>query len=187
MSLVEHTNRELELLEAEGEDSDYIASLRTAVAGFTSYDGHSGASLLLAVDQLSALIRQEALTPLTSDPAEWRDASPESGYPIWQNRRDSRAFSKDGGKTWRMMTGKSSADDPWRVEEFLALPDVCFVLPCTNDDIDVRGPVWLRDGKIAKACVEHWEGIMGVLGQQATWERDDGARSTASSPDQPST
>ena len=60
--------------------------------------------------------------------------------------------------------------DPFRIQEWDALPDVCLIAGCDSDEIDQRGPVWLRDGSMHKACVEHWEGIFRVLGVQATWE-----------------
>lgn len=62
--------------------------------------------------------------------------------------------------------------DGFRLAEWNALPDVCFIAGCDNDDIDQRGPVWLRDGSMHKACSEHWEPIFRVLGEQATWERE---------------
>lgn len=66
----------------------------------------------------------------------------------------------------------SDQPDPWRMAEWNALPDVCLFWGCDSDEIDQRGPVWLRDGSMRKACVEHWEGIMGTLGRQSTWEQD---------------
>lgn len=65
------------------------------------------------------------------------------------------------------------ASDPWRMDEWKALADVCFIAGCDHDDIDQRGPVFLRDGSIHKACAEHWEPIFRVLGEQATWEQTD--------------
>lgn len=99
MSLVEHARRELELCGQTAEDPAYAASIVAAVAAFSSY-GHSGGSAMIAIDQLTRLLRYEALAPLTSDPSEWADRSKESGYPLWQNTRDSSAFSDDGGATW---------------------------------------------------------------------------------------
>lgn len=66
--------------------------------------------------------------------------------------------------------------DPWRMDEWHALPDECLIAGCDGEEIDVRGPIFLRDGSIRKACVEHWEAITLVLGEQATWERTDAAR-----------
>jgi hypothetical protein len=69
--------------------------------------------------------------------------------------------------------------DPWRLNEWQALPDECLIAACENDEIDQRGPVWLRDGSMHKGCTEHWEGIFRVLGEQGSWERTDGSRSPA--------
>jgi hypothetical protein len=62
------------------------------------------------------------------------------------------------------------------LEKWRALADACMFAGCDNDEIDQRGPVSLRDGSMHKACVEHWESIMRVLGQQATWEWTDAMR-----------
>ena len=70
-----------------------------AIAALASY-GHSGGSMSVAIEQLHTLLQFRTLSPLTSDPNEWRDRSPESNSPLWQNRRDPAAFSKDGGAAW---------------------------------------------------------------------------------------
>lgn len=94
-NLVQHARRELELCGQFAEDPAYAQSILAAVAAFASY-GHSGGSAAAGVMQLGELLRFEALSPLTSDPAEWHEA----GEGLWQNLRDSRAMSNDGGKTW---------------------------------------------------------------------------------------
>lgn len=113
MSLVEHAQRELELSGQTAEDPGYAASLVAAVAAFASY-GHSGGSAGIAIEQLHALLQFRTLSPLTSDPAEWFDQSEISGAPLWQNLRDSAAFSRDGGQTWYFVDDraerKESAD-----------------------------------------------------------------------------
>lgn len=69
-------------------------------------------------------------------------------------------------------------DDPWRITEWHALPDdQCGIAGCDNRETDQRGPVFMRDGTIHKVCTEHWEPIMRILGEQATWERGDAMRS----------
>lgn len=98
--LVEHARRELALL---GEDRKYAASLLAAVEGFASFDGHSGGSYLLGVEQLHTLLQFRSLAPLTDDPAEWEDRSEETGQPMWQSRRNLEAFSTDGGKTYTLL------------------------------------------------------------------------------------
>lgn len=105
MNLVDHARRELDLCGQMAEDPGYSASLIASIAAFASY-GHSGGSASVAIDQLTRLLRGEALTALTSDPAEWIDRSAESGYPMWQNRRDGRAFSHDSGKTWAFVDAR---------------------------------------------------------------------------------
>lgn len=63
--------------------------------------------------------------------------------------------------------------DPFRLEKWAALADdVCMFAGCNASETDQRGPVWLRGGGMAKACTEHWEPIMRVIGEQASWERD---------------
>lgn len=110
MSLVEHARRELELCGQYKEDPEYAESIIAAVAAFASY-GHSGGSAGYAVQQLAALLRYEALSPLTDSPVEWRHhGEGVAGVPggLWQNVRDSRAMSADGGKTYWLV------DDPKR-------------------------------------------------------------------------
>ena len=98
--LVEHARRELALL---GENDEwFVESIAAAIKGFHGC-GHSGGSGPIAIDYLARLLSHEALSPLTSDPAEWIDRSEISSHPLWQNARDSRAMSEDGGKTYWMV------------------------------------------------------------------------------------
>lgn len=60
-------------------------------------------------------------------------------------------------------------EDPWRLKEWQARLDAyerCFIASCANGDIDPRGPVYDREGRMHLACSAHWEGIHGVLGEQ---------------------
>lgn len=75
------------------------------------------------------------------------------------------------------MTGSEEVSsgpvDWWRLDEWHALPDgVCFIQGCTATETDQRGPIFLRDDSMHKACPEHWEPIIRVLGEQRQWERD---------------
>lgn len=115
-NLVEHAKRELELCGQTAEDPAYAASIVAAVAAFASY-GHSGGSAGTAIEQLHQLLQFKTLSPLTSDPDEWQDRSEDSGAPMWQNRRDSAAFSRDGGATWYFV------DE--RADQSPAAPAVC--------------------------------------------------------------
>lgn len=70
--------------------------------------------------------------------------------------------------------GVPDARDPMWLATWARLPDdVCMISGCNATEVDQRGPVWLRGGGMGKACPEHWEPIMRVLGEQATWERTD--------------
>lgn len=101
-NLVEHARRELDLCGQTAEDPGYAASIVAAVAAFASC-GHSGGSAMCAIEQLSTLLRFGNLSPLTANPEEWFDHSEESGVPLWQNRRNSAAFSEDGGETYYLV------------------------------------------------------------------------------------
>lgn len=97
-TLVEHAKYELDLCGQMAEDPAFAQSIIAAVAAFASY-GHSGGSAGVAIDMLHHLLQRRHISPLTSSPDEWEDRSEQSGYPMWQNRRDSAAFSNDGGIT----------------------------------------------------------------------------------------
>jgi len=101
-NLVEHARRELELCGQMAESPEYAESIIKAIEGFCSF-GHSGGSMSVAIDQLTRLLWFENLAPLTDDPAEWVDRSVESGHPLWQNIRNSKAFSENGGKTYTLL------------------------------------------------------------------------------------
>jgi len=98
-NLMAHARRELTLV---GEDPWITDGLCKVVAAFAEM-GHSGSSAAHATHYLNKLLRYEALTPLTDDSAEWIDRSEISGTPLWQNIRDSRAMSTDGGKTYTLV------------------------------------------------------------------------------------
>jgi hypothetical protein len=106
-SLVEHARRELEILGEFATDPAYAQSIVAAVAAFASYGGHSGGSAMVAREHLAVLLDHRALSPITSQPDEWIDRSEMSGYPLWQNRRDSRAMSHDGGRTYWLVDDDS--------------------------------------------------------------------------------
>jgi hypothetical protein len=98
-NLVDHARRELALI---GEDDWLTNGVCKAIAAFADM-GHSGFSAEHTTVVLEKLLRYQPLSPLTDDPTEWEDRSEMSGYPIWQNIRDSRATSKDGGKTYTLV------------------------------------------------------------------------------------
>lgn len=60
--------------------------------------GHSGMSGSLVADAFHSLVMFKPLGPLTDDPDEWMEVAD----GLWQSRRQSQAFSKDGGKTYHV-------------------------------------------------------------------------------------
>lgn len=110
-NLVAHARHELKVI---GEDPDYSEKLIEMVKIFSSM-GHSGGSAAIAIVQLNELLQYNNLSPLTDDESEWQYHGPEmSGIDngFWQNRRNSEAFSLDGGKTYYLLSEGGRADNP---------------------------------------------------------------------------
>lgn len=103
--LMNHADRELRLVgySPESEDMmDYQIWYQTMemVSAFSQV-GHSGGSAPYHIHILGQLLNFEALTPITNNPDEWINVSDFLSPPAtWQNCRDSRMFSFDGGKTY---------------------------------------------------------------------------------------
>lgn len=103
-NLVKHAQRELELI---GEDEETIKGLLKVVRAFAAM-GHSGGSAVVGAAQLARLLAFENLAPLTDNPAEWMLHEAEIwSLPLWQNRRNSAAFSHNGGRTYWLVTEKA--------------------------------------------------------------------------------
>lgn len=105
--LIDHARRELALI---GEDEWVTKGIVKIVSVFAEM-GHSGSSAEAVTSYLERLLRYQPLTPITDDPTEWIDRSEMSGYPIWQNARDSRAMSTDGGKTYTLVDEEPVTSD----------------------------------------------------------------------------
>jgi hypothetical protein len=91
--------RELELI---GEEPQFVDWYVGVIRAFMVY-GHSGGSMEATVPVLNKLLRHENLSELTDDPDEWHKHSAEmwDGVTgIWQNKRNTRMFSSDKGKTY---------------------------------------------------------------------------------------
>jgi hypothetical protein len=102
-NLVNHAKHELELL---NEDPETVRGYLKVIQAFASAR-HSGGSAVMAMMVINRLLHFKNLTPLTNDPFEWEYHNPviwgdEKG--IWQNRRNSEAFSSDGGQTYRLLS-----------------------------------------------------------------------------------
>lgn len=98
-NLVNHARAELQACGQFKEDPEFAQSLVAAVAAFASYDGHSGGSAAVGTQMLNDLLQFKNLSPLTNDPEEWQEVT----MGLWQNYRNSAAFSEDGGKTYTVL------------------------------------------------------------------------------------
>ena len=95
-NLVNHARRELELI---SEDPWTIEGMVKVVQAFADM-GHSGSSAAICIQMLEDLLRFRNLAPLTNDPAEWSNV----GDELWQNNRNSEAFSTNGGITYYLLS-----------------------------------------------------------------------------------
>ena len=106
-NLVDHARKELKLLGEDPETSEQIVRIVQAFADM----GHSGFSAMHTVGVLDRLLTYRNLTPLTNDPEEWNyipeDMSGEAGG-LWQNKRNSEAFSHDGGFSYYLLSEEHS-------------------------------------------------------------------------------
>ena len=106
-NLVDFATKELTLAGLFADDSDYDGMLGTAALDIVkvfSSQGHSGMSASIVTDLVGKLMRYEPITALTYGPEEWNEV--EHGR-TWQNNRDPKVFSSDGGKTHTRL-GESS-------------------------------------------------------------------------------
>lgn len=108
---LDHARRELELCGQLESDPEFGMSLLAAIAGFSTYPGHSGGSHYAAVEMLTDLLNMRNLSPLTNNPDEWFKHTPDTWdgvNHVWQNKRNSEAFSTDGGLTYTLLSEPKS-------------------------------------------------------------------------------
>lgn len=109
-NLVDHARRELTMCGQFEEDAVFAQSLVAAVAAFDSYPGHSGSSAEAGIQMLGDLLRFKNLSELTSDEEEWQEVGPR----MWQNVRNSEAFSQDAGKTHYLLSDHKNEDGSFK-------------------------------------------------------------------------
>jgi hypothetical protein len=102
-NLVDHAKQELELI---GEEPETIEGYLKVIQAFADM-GHSGGSASVAIPTIKELLNFHNLSPLTDDPDEW--ICHEKGVwdgktGVWQSSRNPEAFSKDGGKTYYLLS-----------------------------------------------------------------------------------
>jgi hypothetical protein len=90
--LHEHAVRELSRLD---NDEDFNEHVLNVIDAFASY-GHSGCSAQYTIPLIHQLLQFKPLTDITSAPDEWMEVA----ELLWQNKRRSSTFSRDGGITW---------------------------------------------------------------------------------------
>lgn len=108
-NLVEHAKRELTRVES---DQWFIDGMVKTVQAFADM-GHSGGSASIAIPMLNDLLQFKNLSSLTDDPDEWEDRTALTATPdmsLWQNKRNSEAFSLDGGKTYYLLSENGGRD-----------------------------------------------------------------------------
>jgi len=98
-NLTEHAELELKLAGLHEPDADYEGAIYTAVMELVevfSKQGHSGFSASMVLDIFNKVASFKNLEPIGTTQDEWVEVS----EGLWQNKRNSELFSKDGGKTW---------------------------------------------------------------------------------------
>ena len=96
-----HARQELDLI---GEDPEVIDWYCKVIDTFHEL-GHSGGSFYATLPVLTRLLEQKNLSPLTNNPEEWMDVQHITGTNegLFQNKRNSEAFSHDGGNTFHLL------------------------------------------------------------------------------------
>lgn len=113
-NLSSHAEYELKKAGLFDEDSDYGGMIGEAVLELIqimSKQGHSGFSAQWVRELFNKLSNYETLTPITENSDEWTDVAEyecgEEKETLWQSKRNPAIFSKDGGKTWYHVDGKT--------------------------------------------------------------------------------
>ena len=109
-NLVDHARRELAII---GEEPETIDGYLKVIQAFADM-GHSGGSASVAISVIHALLQFKNLSPLTTHAADWFHHTAEAwGEPggIWQNKRNGEAFSRDGGKTYYLLSERVDGGD----------------------------------------------------------------------------
>ncbi len=104
-NLVEHARRELELV---GEEEEFIEGYLKVIQAFADMR-HSGGSASVVIPVLYRLLQFKNLKPLTNNPDEWMYVY----HDVWQNVRNSEAFSQNGGETYYLLSEGGNQENPY--------------------------------------------------------------------------
>lgn len=119
-NLVEHARFELRRagMYDSSEDNEYNKLVADAVMELMEVfakQGHSGFSAGMTLGIFKEVANFKPLSPISSDPSEWMEVSPDT----WQNTRRCSTFSRDGGKTWYDLDDpKLNNGDVWKKNSF---------------------------------------------------------------------
>lgn len=101
-NLLKHAINELELIR----EDEWMVKGYLKMVNYFSKMGHSGGSAEVFIMTLQALLRFEALSPLTNNPNEWSNVAD----GLWQSCRQSDAFSTDGGDSYYILDERLAGD-----------------------------------------------------------------------------
>lgn len=101
-NLIKHAKRELALIDEE----EWIVQGYLDMIEIFSKMGHSGGSASVFIPTLTRLLEFKNLSMLTDDPDDWIEVGPS----MWQCRRNSEAFSEDGGKTYTLLSERPTPE-----------------------------------------------------------------------------
>lgn len=120
-NLINHAQYEMNRAGLFDEDADYNGMHARAVMDLIeTFDRqeHSGMSAAITLRLFYELAQFHPIGPITSDPDEWVDVASVSGSSLWQNKRRSSSFSRDGGATWYDIEDESlNNGDSWIKKE----------------------------------------------------------------------
>lgn len=102
-NLVAHAKRELDLLGNGPMIDDHVLE----IVKIFSEQGHSGFSAAYTINLITRLLNYENLAPLTNNPDEWNLVFDNT----YQNKRNSAAFSEDGGKTYTLTSDRENVKE----------------------------------------------------------------------------
>jgi len=112
-NLANHARYELQAAGLFDADSNYGGMIGEAVMALVEVfaeQGHSGFSASMTLDIFNTVASFKPLTPIGASPDEWSEV----GTDVWQNRRRSTTFSRDGGTTWYDIDNESlNNGDVW--------------------------------------------------------------------------
>ncbi len=119
-NLIQHAQYEMQRAGLFDDDADYGGAHAHAVMELIKVfaaQGHSGMSAGMTIHLFTELASFRPLGPITSDPDEWGHVADTEDGPLWQNKRRSTSFSRDGGKTWYDTEDESlNNGDTWKKE-----------------------------------------------------------------------